>query len=109
MKKLKDITELEIIDLLKIEGVHCYFEFWSEIKITRIDRDMFNDTIVIEFFQINIKDKNKMSFISYFLNFKKFDYHYTQNDSNYHKSSRFSIESIRYLINNGFDINESDS
>lgn len=53
-RHLKDITDDELKRIIEISNCYGAKEYWSEIKITRIDRDRYRGEIVIDFEQSSL-------------------------------------------------------
>ena len=104
-KNIKDLTPENLIDILKIEGVCCHSEFWGNPIVTDFTNTMFSDTVVVDFHQERISDSFKGKTIIFFLNFTYFIFHWHfENEKDYSINSRLKIQTIKYLIDKGFDL-----
>lgn len=104
-KKLKDISRKELLELIIIEGVTAVIEFWSYPIITEFNNTMFGEVICIDYYSIRLKDELKSEPIEFYFNHVDLTFHYTQNGRNNHGNShRLKIESIKYLIKQGYDV-----
>ncbi|MGL6124862.1 MAG: hypothetical protein ACRC1F_00005 [Metamycoplasmataceae bacterium] len=104
-KKIKDLTPENLIDIAKIEGVCNYLEFWGNPIVTDFSNTLFSDTIVIDYHQERMSDKKKGKTIVLFFNFTDFTFHWHfENEKEYTRNSRIKIETIKYLIDKGFNL-----
>lgn len=104
-KKIKDLTPENLIDIAKIEGVCNHLIVWGNPIITDFTNTMFSDTVVIDFHQERIYDSLKGKTIIFFFDFKDFNMHYHfENETNNSRSFRPRMQTIKYLIENGFDL-----
>lgn len=73
-RHLKDITDAELAMIVDIS--HCYGakEYWGEAKVTDIDRNMFSETICIDYEQTRIRDGAKAT-ATMFFNINELSYH----------------------------------
>jgi len=104
-KKLSDLSADNLVDIAKIEGVHLYFQSWKEIIVSDFSNTLFSDTLVVDYAQKKIDNEDFERTIVFFFNFKNFCYHWHfKGENNTRESRRLSIESLKYLIDNGFDL-----
>lgn len=108
-KPLKELTQEDLKQIIIIEGCLPSLEYWNEPKITDFNNTMFSDTIVIDYYSLRKKDNLKSSEYVFFFNFKDFRFHYTKdyNENNQNQQSngkRVKIETIRFLIKNGYNV-----
>ncbi|MFV0536801.1 MAG: hypothetical protein ACK5M3_05430 [Dysgonomonas sp.] len=102
-RNLASITEEEVLQVAIIEGCHPHLEYWHKPEITDFNNTMFSDTVVIDYHSVRISDELESPTIVFFLNHKKLNYHYLEErNRNRCKSNRFSFETIRYLLKQGF-------
>ncbi len=73
-RHLKDITDNELAILVELSGMYGVKQFWSEIKITEIDRLMFDNTICIDYEQTRIRD-GEVATATMFFNYNELSYH----------------------------------
>ena len=73
-RHLKDITDAELTTLVELSGEWGVKKFWGDIKITEIDRLMFDNTICIDYEQDRIRDGEKATSTMYF-NYNELSYH----------------------------------
>lgn len=108
---LNNISVEDIIEILKIEGVHNVFEYkgekiWGLPTVVDFSNTLFSDTIVIDYQQKRISDGGDGKIIVFFLNHKDFSFHWHFKDDNNMTSrgARLRIASIKYLIGKGYNI-----
>lgn len=108
---IKDISQDDILQIIKIEGVHNVFEYngkkiWDQPLVIDFCNTMFSDTVVIDYQQKRISDGLEGNIIVFFLNHNNFSFHwhFKDEDSSVSKGSRLRIESIKYLIEKGYDV-----
>lgn len=53
-RSLADITDTEIGKFVELTGRYGMPEYWGEVGIDRIDRDMYGDTVVAEYSQTRV-------------------------------------------------------
>ena len=73
-RHLKDITDSELALLVELSGCHGVKTFWSDIKVTEIDRLMFDNTICIDYEQTRIRD-GEVATATMFFNYNELSYH----------------------------------
>lgn len=109
-RRLKDITDGELAVVVDLSGHYGVKGFWENPVVTRVDRDMFRNVIVIDFDQKRAKDgvvsKSRM-----FFDYVSLKYH-TDMREPFHRTT--SMESVTantqmflWLIAQGFDLFES--
>ena len=108
-KKLKDLTEENILDIVKIVGAHSHFDYWHEPIILEFNNTMFKDTVVLDYRSLRKEDNREGMLISFFFNWKELDRHYTKDYDRLGKQQRHhsrdsNYKVIRYLIKEGFDV-----
>lgn len=108
---LKDLTKEQLIEIILIEGCTLHLDYWKQPVILDFSNKMFSDTLVIDFNQFRKEDNLEGRTIVFFFNFKDFSYHWHfkgEEDRIYTSSSirraRVKMETIKYLIKNGFDV-----
>ena len=72
-RHLKDITDAELTTLVELSGEWGVKNFWGDIKITEIDRLMFDNTICIDYEQDRIRDGEKATSTMFF-NYNELSY-----------------------------------
>ena len=65
-RHLKDITDAELTTFVELSGEWGVKKFWGDIKITEIDRLMFDNTICIDYEQDRIRDGEKATSTMFF-------------------------------------------
>ncbi len=104
-RKLIDITQEELIELILIEGWCSVSEYWSDPIITDLNKTLFSDTIFIEYHSLRKSDNLQSERICFYLNHGEFTFHIEQKGrNNTERTFNFKIQSIKYLIEKGFDI-----
>ena len=73
-RHLKDITDSELATLVELSGMYGVKQFWSDIKVTEIDRLMFDNTICIDYEQTRIRD-GEVATATMFFNYNELSYH----------------------------------
>lgn len=73
-RHLKDITDSELAMLVELSGMYGVKQFWSDIKVTEIDRLMFDNTICIDYKQTRIRD-GEVATATMFFNYNELSYH----------------------------------
>lgn len=108
---IRDISQADILAIANIEGAHLVKEhngemIWSEPIVLDFTNTMFSDTVVIDYQQKRLSDGIEGKVIVFFLNHKEFRWHWHfQGDE--HKTpngKNLRIESIKYLIKQGYDV-----
>jgi len=112
-KPLKELTSEDLLQIVIIEGccsviMHNGEKIWNEPVITDFNNTMFSDSLTLDYTSYRKSDNLKSSDYIFFFNFKDFSYHYTkdyeQNKNQLIKSKRVKLETVRYLINKGYDV-----
>jgi len=104
-RKVKDLPAEYLIDIAKIEGVCNHLEFWGNPIMTDFTNTMFSNTLVIDFYQERKTDQLKGKTIIFFFNFIDFTFHWHfENERDISRNSRAKIQTIKYLIDKGFDL-----
>lgn len=109
-KPLKEITQYDLLEICKKESVHLVFEYkgesvWGQPEVLDFDNTMFSDTVVIDYKQKRISDGLEGRFIVFFFNHVDFSWHWHFKDEDKtRESKRLRIESIKYLVQNGYDV-----
>ena len=73
-RHLKDITDAELTTLVELSGEWGVKKFWGDIKVTEIDRLMFDNCVCIDYEQTRIKDGEKATSTMFF-NYNELSYH----------------------------------
>lgn len=73
-RHLKDITDDELATFVELSGGWGVKKFWGDIKVTEIDRLMFDNCICIDYEQTRIKDGEKATSTMFF-NYNELSYH----------------------------------
>lgn len=103
-KSFKELTQDDIVEIAKIEGAHSAFEFWGDIKVIGFNNKMFRDTSFIEYTQTRKTDNEERRPITFYFNYVDLDWHFNVEGDTYKRTGRLRIESIKYLIKQGFDV-----
>lgn len=65
-RQLRDITDQELQVIVEMSHHYGCKDFWGNPVITDIDRNMFDNTIVIDYEQTRIKDGEKSLTVMFF-------------------------------------------
>jgi hypothetical protein len=104
-KPLKELTAEDLRQIVLIEGCSPSLEYWNEPEITDFTNTLFSDTIVIEYLSYRKEDNLKSCEYTFFFNFKDFIFHYEKGNPNHQPNGkRVGLETLRYLISQGFDV-----
>lgn len=106
-RKFINMTKEELIKIALLELCTPSLTYWNEPLIIDFNNSMFRDTLFIDYYSTRIKDGLESDKICFFLNFKEFTFHYTRSNDdnkNIRPGKRLSIPTIKYLINQNFDI-----
>lgn len=108
-KPLSELTSKNIMDIVSIIGAAPSSEFWKEPELLDFDNELFNETITVDYVCYRKSDNKRSCEYSFFLNHKKFYWHYTKDyerlqKQHRHHSREFSMEVWKYLIQQGFDV-----
>jgi hypothetical protein len=108
-KPLKELTAEDLRQIVLIEGCSPSLEYWNEPQITDFANTLFSDTIVIDYLAYRKDDNLKSCEYTFFFNFKEFRFHYVRyyekvNPNHQPNSKRVGLETLRYLISQGFDV-----
>lgn len=110
---LKDITAEDLLQIVIIEGCcpvikYNEHDIWKQPVITDFNNTMFSDTIVLDYSSYRVADNIKSGEYVFFFNFKDFRFHYTkdydQNKNQNPNGNRVCFETIKFLINRGYDV-----
>ncbi|MDR1223266.1 MAG: hypothetical protein LBL07_10395 [Tannerella sp.] len=102
-KPIKDIQIDDLIDIALIEGVCCNMDRFGRPVCAGFDCTMFSTAVVLEFYQEKISDGVQSDKIELFFLHEDLSFHYTYRG----RSSgikRLSIESIKFLLQKGYDL-----
>lgn len=107
-KKINDLTDDNILDIMMIIGCIPALEYWDKPIITRIDKEKIDKIVVVDYHSLRTEDNIKSQNFTLFINFKDYRYHYTNDffrNSDYKPNGqRFCLNIIKYLIEIGFDV-----
>lgn len=104
---MKELTAEDLIEIIVIEGCIPSTEFWNVPCILDFNNTLFSGTIYVDYVSYRKSDNLKSCDYTFFFNCKDFSYHYTRNDdtqNNTRKGKRVGLETLRYLIEKGFDV-----
>ena len=108
-RHLKDITDAELITLVELSGEWGVKKFWGDIKVTEIDRLMFDNTICIDYEQTRIRDGEKATSTMFF-NYNELSYHvthyYPYERSSYNHSVCERTQMFLWLLEQDFNVLE---
>ncbi len=108
-KSLKELTAENMRQIVIIEGCSPALEFWNEPEIIGFDNQMFSDTIVLDHVSHRKSDYFRSVEYTFFFDFKKFSFHYVRDSekdqpNRQPNGQRAGLETLRYLIEQGFDV-----
>ena len=112
-KPLKEMSAEDLRQIVIIEGccptiIHNGKEIWGEPEIADFNNTMFSDTLTLDYTSYRKSDNLKSADYIFFFNFKDFIFHYTkdyeQNTDQPSNGGRVGLETLRYLIANGYDV-----
>lgn len=113
-RPLKEITSEDLLQIVIIEGccpviIHNGEKIWNEPVITDFNKEMFSDTLVLDYTSYRVSDNMKSADYIFFFDWKKFRFHYSKDyDQNKNQDpnqkDRVSFETIKYLIAKGYDV-----
>lgn len=85
-----------------IEGCIAHLDYWNEPTITDFNDTMFTNTVVLDYKSRNKEDDRDSRTITFFFDHKNLDFHYHSDNLDRSHGKRFSFETIRYLLKQGF-------
>ena len=98
-RELKDITDEELRTIIEISNCYGAKEYWSEIKITRIDRNRYSNEIVIDFEQKSLSGKYGVAKRRFFFDYAHLRYFVSMEEPFNRLSKNYSIcESTQMLL-----------
>lgn len=105
-KGLMSITEEDVLKIIEIEGCCPSLDYWNPPITKDFCNTMFSDTVFLIHYSRRKEDHVKSRELVFFLNCKEFMFHYHEEgvDSRYHSSRELSMKSIKYLIQQGYDL-----
>lgn len=106
-RQLKDITDQEIQVIVEMSHHYGCKDFWGNPVITDIDRNMFANTIVIDYEQTRIEDGEKsltVMFFDYNALSYHVDYRYPYARSTKSESITEDPKMLLWLLNQDFDL-----
>lgn len=105
-KPLSKVSDEEVLEIALIESVHLHFEYWGKPNITRGNDRIFSDTHAIDFVQKRLEDNLESKTIVFFFDFLDFSFHwhYRGEEQKTGRRGRLKIESIKYLIEKGYNV-----
>ena len=106
-RQLRDITDQELQVIVEMSHHYGCKDFWGNPVITRIDRNMFRNTIVIDYEQTRIEDGEKSLTVMFFecnsLTYHV-DYRYPYARSTMSESITEDPKMLLWLLNQDFDL-----
>jgi hypothetical protein len=106
-RQLRDITDQELRVIVEMSGCYGHKDYWGNFTITDIDRNMFSNTIVIDFEQTRISDGEKsltVMFFDYNALSYHVDYRYPYSRSTKSASITEHPKMLLWLLNQDFDL-----
>jgi hypothetical protein len=107
-KQLKEISQEELKQIVIIEGCCLSLIYWNEPEIIRFSNKMFSDTLCLDYFSYRTEDHLKSGEYTFFFNFEDFRCHYTRNydqkENQQGEGKSIGIETLRFLIKQGYDV-----
>lgn len=98
-RQLKDITDAELERIIDISNCYGAKEYWSEIKITRINRDRYCGEIVIDFEQKSLSGKYGVAKRRFFFDYAHLRYFVSMEEPFNRLSKNYSVcESTQMLL-----------
>lgn len=108
---LKNILKEHLLEVALIEGVHLVMnhdgnDFWHRPYILDYSNKMFHDTITMDYRQKRVSDGLEGKTIVLFFNHENLTYHWHFENEGYNQrpTHRLKIQSIKYLIQKGYNI-----
>lgn len=106
-RQLRDITDQELRVIVEMSGCYGHKDYWGNFTITDIDRNMFKNTIVIDFEQTRISD-GEISLTVMFFDYNALSYHvdyrYPYSRSTKSASITEHPKMLLWLLNQDFDL-----
>ena len=109
-RQLKEITDAELKRIVEISNCYGAKEYWSEIKITRIDRDRYRGEIVIDFEQSSLSGNYGTAKRRFFFDYAHLRYFVAMDEPFNRLSKNYSVcestQLLLWLIAQNFNILE---
>ena len=106
-RQLRDITDQELRVIVEMSGCYGHKDYWGNFTITDIDRNMFSNTIVIDYEQTRISDGEKsltVMFFDYNALTYHVDYRYPYSRATKSMSITEEPKMLLWLLNQDFDL-----
>ena len=106
-RQLRDITDQELRVIVEMSGCYGHKDYWGNFTITDIDRNMFKNSIVIDYEQTRISDGEKsltVMFFDYNALSYHVDYRYPYSRSTQSTSITEEPKMLLWLLNQDFDL-----
>lgn len=106
-RQLRDITDQELRVIVEMSGHYGHKDYWGNFTITDIDRNMFKNSIVIDYEQTRISDGEKsltVMFFDYNALTYHVDYRYPYRRSTQSESITEQPKMLLWLLNQDFDL-----
>ena len=106
-RQLRDITDQELRVIVEMSGHYGHKDYWGNFTITDIDRNMFRDSIVIDYEQTRISDGEKsltVMFFDYNTLSYHVDYRYPYARSTKSEAITENPKMLLWLLNQDFDL-----
>lgn len=104
---LKDITDQELRVIVELSHHYGCKDYWGNFTITRVDRKMFSNTIVIEYEQRRVDDGEKSVTVMFF-DYNALEYHVDYRKPYPRSTKSEAITShpkmLLWLLNQDFDL-----
>lgn len=101
-RDLATIKAEEVLEVAIIEGCIAHLDYWKLPTIMDFDDTMFTNIVVLDYKSRNKEDDRDSRSITFFFNHKDLDFHYHSDNLDRSHGKRFSFETIRYLLKQGF-------
>lgn len=106
-RQLRDITDQELRVIVEMSGCYGHKDYWGNFTITDIDRNMFKDSIVIDYEQTRISDGEKSLTVMFF-DYNALSYHVDYRYPYRRATKSISItddpKMLLWLLNQDFDL-----
>lgn len=106
-RQLRDITDQELRVIVEMSHHYGCKDYWGNFTITRVDRKMFSNTIVIEYKQTRIDDGEKSVTVMFF-DYNALTYHVDYREPYPHSTEAEAITAhpkmLLWLLNQDFDL-----
>lgn len=101
-RKLSSIKAEEVLQVAIIEGCIAHPDYWFLPTIIEFNDSMFTDSVTLDYKSVRKADNIESDPITFFFEHKDFSFHYHSSRLDRSHAERFSFETIRYLLQQGF-------